>query len=173
MSSPSPKSGKKSEGEKLIASNPIAYSNYAISEIVEAGMVLAGTEAKSLRSSAPNLRDAFVEVRGRGERKEAWLLNCHIGPYSHGNIWNHEALRPRKLLLHGYQIDRMYDATTQKGLQVIPIRMYFKSGRAKIELGFGKGKKKYDKREDLKKRDAQRDMEVARTERSKGRKDYD
>jgi SsrA-binding protein len=160
---------KKASGEKLIATNPIAYSNYAIEEVIEAGLVLQGTEAKSLRITAPNLRDAFVEVRSRGGRMEAWLLNCHIGPYSHGNIWNHEALRPRKLLLHGYQIERMYGSITQKGISVIPTRIYFKSGRAKIELGFGKGKKKYDKRETLKKKDAQRDMEVARAAKSKGK----
>lgn len=158
----------KPQGEKLIASNPIAHSNYFIEETVEAGIVLQGTEAKSLRMTAPNLRDAFVEVRRRAGSLEAWLINCHIGPYSHGNIWNHIALRPRKLLLHAYEIERMFGAITQKGLQVIPIKMYFKTGRAKIELGFGKGKKKYDKRETLKKKDAQRDMEVARAARRKG-----
>jgi SsrA-binding protein len=110
-----------------------------------------------------------VEVRRRSGSLEAWLLNAHIGPYSHGNIWNHLALRPRKLLLHAYEIERMYSAVTQKGISVIPIRMYFKNGRAKVELGYGKGKKKYDKRETLKKKDAQRDMEVARAARRKGR----
>lgn len=155
-------------GEKLIATNPNAHSNYFIEEVVEAGLVLQGTEAKSLRLTAPNLRDSFVEVRASRGSLEAWLLNTHIGPYSHGNIWNHEALRPRKLLLHSHQIERMHGAITQKGLSVVPIRMYFKAGRAKVELGFGKGKKKYDKREDIKKRDAQRDMEVARAARRKG-----
>lgn len=152
----------KNTGEKLIATNPLAYLNYAIEEVVEAGLVLQGTEAKSLRNQAPNLRDAFVEVRTRSGSLEAWLLNAHIGPYSHGNIWNHEALRPRKLLLHRHQINQLFTALTQKGLSVIPIRMYFKFGRAKVELGVGKGKKKYDKRETLKKKDAQRDMEIAR-----------
>jgi SsrA-binding protein len=154
-------------GEKVIATNAHAHSNYFIEEIVEAGMVLQGTEAKSLRSTAPNLRDAFVEVRRHAGSLEAWLINCHIGPYSHGNIWNHLSLRPRKLLLHRHQIERMHGAITQQGLQVIPIRLYFKAGRAKIELGFGKGKKKYDKRETLKKKDAQRDMEVARAAKGK------
>jgi SsrA-binding protein len=160
---------KKAQAEKLIATNPIAYSNYAIEEIVEAGIALTGTEIKSLRAAAPNLRDAFVEIRGKRVALEAFLLNTHIGPYSHGNIWNHEAMRPRKLLLHRRQIDQMHGSITQKGLSIIPIRMYFKQGRAKIELGLGKGKKKYDKRETLKKKDAQRDMDVARTARSKGR----
>lgn len=157
----------KPTGEKMIATNPNAHSNYFIEEIVEAGLVLQGTEAKSLRITAPGLRDCFVEIRRAGGKMEAWLINCHIGPYSHGNIWNHLSLRPRKLLLHGYEIERMHGAITQKGLQVIPIRMYFKAGRAKVELGFGKGKKKYDKRETLKKKDAQRDMEVARAARGK------
>jgi SsrA-binding protein len=160
---------KKANAERLIASNPNAHSNYFIEEIVEAGMVLTGTEAKSLRGTAPNLRDSFVEVRRRGKGYEAFLLNTHIGPYSHGNIWNHEAMRPRKLLLHSHQIGQMFTSVTQKGLSIIPIRMYFKKGRAKIELGVGKGKKKYDKRETLKKKDAQRDMDVARAARSKGR----
>ena len=159
----------KPQGEILIASNPTAYANYAIEEVVEAGLVLQGTEAKSLRLTAPNLRDAFVEVRGRTGKMEAWLLNCHIGPYTHGNIWNHEALRARKLLLHTRQIIQLHEALTKKGLSAIPIRMYFKAGRAKIELGLGKGKKNYDKREDIKKRDAQRDMDVARAARNRGR----
>jgi SsrA-binding protein len=159
---------KKEPGEKLIASNAAAYSKYSIDEVVEAGLVLTGTEVKSLRAAAPNLRDAFVEVRVGRAGMEAWLLNTHIGPYSHGNIWNHEATRRRKLLLHRHQIERMYGGVTQKGLSIIPLRMYFKQGRAKIELGMGKGKKKYDKRETLKKKDAQRDMEVARAARQKG-----
>jgi SsrA-binding protein len=152
----------KGSGEKLIATNPTARSNYFIEEVVEAGMILSGTEVKSLRAQAPNLRDAFVEVRTGKGQVEAWLVNVHIAPYAYGNIWNHEPLRRRKLLLHKHQIEQMFGAITQKGLSVIPLRMYFKKGRAKIELGMGKGKKKYDKREDLKKRSAQREMDVAR-----------
>jgi SsrA-binding protein len=155
---------KDDEGEKLIATNPNARSNYFIDEVVEAGIELKGTEVKSLRQQAPNLRDAFVEVRAtrKGGSLEAWLLNAHIGPYTHGNIWNHEAMRQRKLLLHRNQISRMFGGISQKGLQVIPIRMYFKKGRAKIELGMGRGKKKYDKRETLKKKSAEREMDIAR-----------
>lgn len=152
-----------SSGEKLLATNPIARSDYFIEEVVEAGIVLTGTEIKSLRNQAPNLRDAFVEINARGKAGlEAWLLNAHISPYSHGNIWNHDPLRRRKLLLHAHQIERMYGAITQKGLTIIPTRMYLKKGKAKIELGLAKGKKKYDKRETLKKKDAQREMDIAR-----------
>lgn len=151
----------KGGGEKLIATNPNARANYFIEEVVEAGMVLTGTEIKSIRQQAPNLRDAFVEIRKGPLGMEAWLLNAHIAPYTHGNIWNHEPLRKRKLLLHKYQIERMHGSITQKGISVVPIRMYLKKGRAKIELGLGKGKKKHDKREDLKKRSATREMDQA------------
>jgi SsrA-binding protein len=157
----------KGSGEKLIASNPAARSDYFIEEVVEAGMALTGTEVKSLRTQAPNLRDAYVEIRPQGASLEAWLTNVHIAPYSHGNIWNHEAKRRRKLLLHRHQIEQMFGAITQKGLTIVPLRMYFKQGKAKIELGLGKGKKKYDKREDLKKKSAQREMDLARKSRNK------
>jgi SsrA-binding protein len=152
----------KSSGEKLIATNPLAHSNYFIDEVVEAGLVLTGTEVKSLRVQSPNLRDAFVEVRRSSGTLEAWLLNAHIAPYAFGNIWNHDPVRKRKLLLHGYQIERIFGSITQKGLTVIPTRIYFKQGRVKVELGLGRGKKKYDKREDLKKKSAEREMAQAR-----------
>ncbi len=152
-------------GEKLIATNPKARANYFIEEVVEAGLVLTGTEVKSLRAQAPNLRDAFVEVNSRGAKIEAWLLNAHIAPYAYGNIWNHEPLRRRKLLLHRHQLEKMFGAITQKGISIVPTRMYFKKGRAKIELGLGKGKKKFDKRETLKKKSAEREMAVARKKR--------
>lgn len=153
--------GKETTGEKLIATNPNARSNYFIDAVVEAGMVLTGTEIKSLRSQSPNLRDAFVEVRSKEKGMEAWLINAHIAPYSHGNIWNHEPLRHRKLLLHKHQIEQMHGAITQKGISVIPMRMYFKKGMAKIELGLGKGKKKGDKREDVKKKTSDREIAQA------------
>ncbi|MCM2324605.1 MAG: SsrA-binding protein SmpB [Oligoflexia bacterium] len=152
----------KGSGEKLIGTNPLARANYFIEEVLEAGLVLTGTEIKSLRTQAPNLRDSFVEIRAHGAAQEAWLLNCHIAPYSHGNIWNHDPLRKRKLLLHRRQIDQIFGAITQKGLSVIPTRIYLKNGCAKIELGLGKGKKKYDKRESLKKKSAEREMDIAR-----------
>jgi SsrA-binding protein len=148
-------------GEKLIASNPSARSNYFIEEVVEAGLVLTGTEVKSLRGQAPNLKDAFVEIESKRDRFEGWLVNAHIGPYSHGNIWNHEALRRRKVLLHAHQLEKLYGAMVQKGMSIVPLRMYFKKGRAKIELGVGKGKKKYDKRDTLKQKSADREVAQA------------
>jgi SsrA-binding protein len=151
-------------GEKLIATNPLARQNYFIDEVLEAGLVLTGTEVKSLRQQSPNLRDAFVEAKvpkGRGPL-EAWLLNAHIAPYTHGNIWNHEPNRRRKLLLHHHQIESIFGALTQQGLSVIPTRMYFKKGKVKIEIGLGRGKKKHDKRESLKQRSADLEMRRAR-----------
>lgn len=150
-----------SSGEKLIATNKTAKANYFIEEVVEAGIVLQGTEVKSLRNQSPNLRDSHVDIKGPRDGLEAWLINTHIAPYSHGNIWNHDPLRERKLLLNRRQIDRLYGAVSQKGMTIIPTRMYFKKGRAKVELGLGKGKKKGDKRETVKQRTAQREMERA------------
>jgi SsrA-binding protein len=157
----------KDEAQKLIASNPSARSNYFLEEVVEAGMVLLGTEIKSIRSSAPNLKDSFVEITnrkkggGKNPSLEAWLVNVHIGPYSHGNIWNHEARRRRKLLLHAHQIKRMYGALTQEGKTIVPTRMYFVKGRVKIEIAMGKGKKKGDKRQDSKARSQKREIDQA------------
>ena len=160
-------SGTKNSGEKLVATNPIARADYFFDEVVEAGIALTGTEIKSIRTQAPNLRDSFVEVRASGKTLEAWLLNCHIAPYSHGNIWNHDPTRKRKLLLHRHQIEKIFGEITQGGMSVIPIRMYLKNGRAKLELGLGRGKKKYDKREDLKKKSAEREMAQARKARNR------
>lgn len=148
-------------GEKLIATNPLARQNYFIEEVVEAGMVLQGTEIKSLRDQAPNIREAYVEIR----KGEAWLVNAHISPYSHGNIWNHEPRRNRKLLLHRRQIERLIGATVREGMTVVPTRIYLKEGRAKIELALAKGKKKHDKRETLKEKAAAREMAQARKQR--------
>jgi SsrA-binding protein len=155
------------EGEKLIASHPTARSDYHIEEVVEAGIQLTGTEVKSIRDQSPSLKDAFVDVQpsGSGDSKsglEAWLMQAHIAPYSHGNINNHEPLRKRKLLLHRHQINRLFGAITQDGLTIIPLRMYFKKGRVKMEIALARGKKKHDKREDIKKRSAEREMDQAR-----------
>jgi SsrA-binding protein len=155
-------SNRKDTGEQLIATNPNGRSNFFIEEVVEAGIMLTGTEVKSLRAQAPNLRDAYVEVKSSQGRVEAWLMNVHISPYAYGNIWNHEPLQRRKLLLHKHQIEKMYGSVTQKGISIIPLRMYFLKGRAKLELGLGKGKKHYDKRQDLKEKSAQREMDIAR-----------
>ena len=151
----------KPEVEKNLATNS-ARGDYFIQETVEAGIVFQGTEVKSARQTAPNLRDSYVEVRGSGAKVlEAFLLNAHIGPYSHGNIANHDATRKRKLLLHRHQIEKLYGAIIKDGMTIIPLRMYLKSGRVKVELGVCKGKKKYDKRQDLKKKTADREMDRA------------
>jgi SsrA-binding protein len=160
-------SESKGSGEKLIASNPSARGDYFLDEFVEAGIVLQGTEIKSLRTQSPNLKEAFVEIthKKRGEQNaptlEAWLVNFHIAPYSHGNIWNHEPRRRRKLLLHVHQIRKLFGATTQEGKTIIPTRLYFVKGRVKVEIALAKGKKKGDKREDQKKRSQNREIEQA------------
>ena len=147
------------EGEKLIATHPTARSDYFIEETVEAGIMLTGTEVKSIRAQSPSLKDSFVDVT---PEHEAWLVQAHIAPYTHGNINNHEPLRRRKLLLHKHQINRLFGAVTQDGMTIIALRMYYKKGRVKLELALAKGKKKHDKREDIKKRSAEREMDFAR-----------
>lgn len=155
------------DSEKLIATNPTAHTNYFLEEIVEAGIVLLGTEIKSIRNQTPNLKEAFVEVSskkrtpGADAHLEAWLVNLHIGPYSHGNIWNHDSKRRRKLLLHTHQIKRMFGALTQEGKTIVPTRLYFLKGRVKVEVAVAKGKKKGDKRADSKKRDQDREIDQA------------
>jgi len=150
----------KDTGTKLIASNP-SRGNFTVQEVVEAGIVLTGTEVKSLREQSPNLKDSYVEVRSQGKSLEAWLLNTHIAPYKHGNIWNHEPLRRRKLLLHSHQIQKIYGAVTREGMTVIPTRMYFLKGKVKIELALAKGKKKHDKRQSIKGKSADREISKA------------
>ncbi len=149
-------------GEKLLTSNPNARSDFFIEEVVEAGLILTGTEIKSIRQTSPNIREAFVDVQGRsGKNLEAFLVNSHIAPYTHGNIWNHEPRRKRKLLLHRHQIDRLYGASVRDGMSIVPLRMYLKKGMVKIEIGLGKGKRKSDKRNDLKKKSANREIDKA------------
>ncbi len=120
-------------------------------------MALQGTEVKSLREGKANLKDSFARI----EKDEIFLLNCHISPYSHGNIANHDPMRTRKLLLHKREIQRLIGKIQQKGYALIPLKIYFKNEKAKVELGLAKGKKAYDKREDIKKREADREMEKA------------
>jgi len=149
---------------KILAKNSSAYRDFQILEVVEAGMALRGTEIKSLRNQAPNLKEAFVEIRstkGKVNVLEAWLVNCNIPHYIHGNIWNHEPTRDRKLLLHVYQIEKLYGEIIQKGMTVIPLKLYLKSGRAKVELGLARGKKLVDKRETLKRKAVDREMDRA------------
>lgn len=144
-------------GKKIISVNRRARFDYEISETLEAGLVLQGTEVKSLRQGQVSLKDAYADI----EDGEVYLLHAHIDPYDQGNRFNHDPERPRKLLLHRREIKRLIGKTQERGLTLIPTRMYFTNGRAKIELGLAKGKKHYDKRETLKRRTAQRDIERA------------
>src|ERR1700687_3270248 len=129
--------------EKLLASNRAAFHEYHISDKYEAGIALTGTEVKSVMGGRIQLKDSYVSVRDG----EAWLFNAHISPYSHGNRENHEPLRTRKLLLHRREILKLDEAATKQGMTLVPTRVYFKSGRIKIEIGVARGKKLYDKRE--------------------------
>jgi SsrA-binding protein len=149
-------------GQKLITNNPSVRADFFLEEMVEAGVVLQGTEIKSIRNATPNLKESHVEVtKSRSGVLEAWLVNLHIGPYSHGNIWNHEPRRRRKLLLHSHQIRKMFGSLTQEGKTIVATRMYFLKGRVKVEIAIAKGKKKGDKRADAKKRTADREMDQA------------
>lgn len=144
-------------GRKIITVNRRARFDYEISELYEAGMALQGTEVKSLRQGHVSLKDAYGDVQDG----EVYLLNAHIDPYEQGNRNNHEPERPRKLLLHKQEIRRLIGKTQERGLTLIPTRMYFAGGKAKVEIGLAKGKKNYDKRQDLKRRTAERDVERA------------
>ncbi|EOL42192.1 SsrA-binding protein SmpB [Enterococcus phoeniculicola] len=146
----------KGEG-KLIAQNKKARHDYAVLDTMEAGMVLQGTEIKSIRNSRINLKDGFVRVRNG----EAFLYNVHISPYEQGNIFNHDPLRTRKLLLHKKQIARLVGETKNTGITIVPLKVYIRDGYAKVLIGIAKGKKQYDKREDLKRKDV--DRQISRT----------
>ena len=138
---------------KIIFVNRIARYNYEISDTIEAGIVLKGTEVKSLRTGKVNIKDSFARV----DKGEIFLYNMYIGPYEHGNIYNVDPTRTRKLLLNRSEIDKLYGRLTQRGLTLIPLSIYFKRGIAKVELGLAKKKKLYDKRETIKKRDLERE----------------
>jgi SsrA-binding protein len=142
-------------GVKLIASNRQVLYKYHVLERYEAGLVLTGTEVKALREGRANLRDAYALVKGG----ELWLLNLHISAYSHSGYASHDPLRTRKLLLHKEEISKLAGRVEQKGLALVPLRLYFKNGRAKCELALVKGKKVYDRREDLRRRVVEREME--------------
>ena len=153
---------RKEKNENAVATNRKAYHDYFIEEKLEAGIMLQGTEVKSLRDGRVNLQDSYASVKG----DEIFLHHCHISPYSHGNIMNHEPLRTRKLLLHRKEINRLLGKTQQQGLTLIPLRIYFtKRGFAKVELGLAKGKKQHDRRETIKTREASREVERAMKER--------
>jgi SsrA-binding protein len=144
---------KPDTGEKLIASNKKAQHDYFILQKVEAGIVLTGTELKSLRDGKANLKDAYVIFKN----DEAFLFGLHISPYSHGNIQNHEPDRTRKLLLHRREIEKLRGQTVEKGLSVVPLRLYFKGSRVKTEIAVVKGKKQYDKRDTERTRELDRE----------------
>lgn len=142
-------------GKKIIALNRKARHDYFIYDTFEAGIVLRGTEVKSLREGKVNLRDSFAQVRNG----EVYLVGCHINPYLQGNIFNHDPLRDRKLLLHGKEIEKLIGKTAERGYTLVPLSLYFKRGKAKVEIGLAKGKKLYDKREAIKKRDVERELD--------------
>jgi SsrA-binding protein len=149
---------------KTIATNRKAYHDYLIEDTFEAGIVLQGSEMKSLRAGQVNLRDSYAAVR----EGELWLLNVHISPYQQASYQNHDPRRDRKLLMHRREINRLAGKLQEKGLTLIPLQIYLKNGRAKIQLGLGRGKKVYDKRQTLRQRDDQRQMERALGRREKG-----
>ncbi len=151
-------SSRSEGGEKVVTVNRRAYHDYFIEEEIEAGMQLTGTEIKSIRDGRINLRDAFA----RSERGEMWLYSMHISPYGQaGTYFNHDPLRPRKLLLHRAQIEYLVEKSEAKGFSLIPIRLVLRKGRAKIVIGIGKGKRDYDKRQSLAERDAKKQIEQA------------
>jgi SsrA-binding protein len=148
---------------KIVCQNRKAYHDYFIEETLEAGIQLLGTEVKSLREGKVNLKDSYVIIKD----SELFLFNCHISPYSHGNIMNHDPLRTRKLLLHKKEIERLKGKIQQKGYTIIPLKIYFKGPYAKVEIGIAKGKKQFEKRETIKEREAKRAIEKAMKSRQK------
>jgi len=152
----------KGEG-KLIAQNRKAGHDFFIEETYETGIVLQGTEIKAIRAGRVNLKDSFARI----QNGEVFLHNMHISPYEHGNRYNHDPIRTRKLLLHKKQISKLIGETKEAGYTLVPLKIYLKNGFAKLLLGLGKGKKQYDKREDLKRKEAKRDIERAFRDRQK------
>ncbi len=144
--------------DRLIAQNRRASHDYAILDTVEAGLVLAGTEVKSLRVGKASLAEAWASI----DNGEVWVRQMHIPPYEQGNRWNLDPVRPRKLLLHREEIAKLEKAVTQKGHTLIPLKLYFSKGRAKLLIGIAKGKKTHDKRASIAERDARREMDRAR-----------
>ena len=151
MASKKPAAG----GEQIVCVNRQARHNYFIDETYEAGLMLVGSEVKSLRDGKANIKDSYARIDG----DELWLMQAHISPYAGANQFNHEPTRTRKLLLHAREIERLTGKTKERGLTLIPLKIYFKNGRAKVELGLARGKKLYDKRETLRRKVAQREVE--------------
>jgi len=150
-------------GIKIVATNRKAYHEYFIDEVFEAGMVLVGTEVKALRDARANLRDSYCRIKGG----EVFVSNLHINPYEFGNRENHDPLRERKLLLHDYEIIKLIKKVDERGLALIPTKLYFKNGRAKLEFGVARGKKLHDKRETLKRKQDNREVQRALREANK------
>ena len=143
--------------EKVVATNRKARHDYFLIDTLEAGIALQGSEIKSIRAGQISLKEAYVRVDG----EQAWLVNAHVAPYDPASRDNHDPLRDKKLLLHKKEIKKLWGEVRQKGTTIIPIRIYLVSGRAKVEIAIAKGKRKYDKRHELKKRDAQREIDRA------------
>ncbi|HEX9766084.1 MAG TPA: SsrA-binding protein SmpB [Nitriliruptorales bacterium] len=152
------KSSGKGDGTKLIVANKRARYDYFIDDTYEAGIVLTGTEVKSLRGGKASLAEAWVRIDDGGQ---AWLMQAHIAEYPHGNINNHHPTRERKLLLHRHQLDRLAKGTAEKGYGIVPMRLYFRQGKAKLEIGLGRGKAEHDKRQSLKEKQAKREIDRA------------
>jgi SsrA-binding protein len=148
---------EKSLGEKVVATNKKAFHNYFILEKMEAGICLLGTEVKAIREGRLNLKDSYAMVQSG----ETYLVNCHISPYSHGNRENHDPTRSRKLLLHLREIRKLIGKTQEKGLTLVPLRVYLKKERVKVELGIARGKKLIDKRETERRKEADREAKAA------------
>jgi len=145
------------QGVKILATNRKARHDYIIEDTVEAGIVLTGTEIKSIRAGRMNLQDSFALIRDG----EVWLVGAHISPYSHGNRENHEPRRDRKLLMHRIEINKLAAKIQEKGWTLVPLQVHLRNGRAKVELGLARGKKQYDKRDSIAKRDYEREMRRA------------
>ncbi len=145
------------KGDKTITNNRKAFHDYLIEETIEAGIVLTGTEIKSIREGQVNIRDAYAKP----QNGELWLVNAHVAQYKEGNRYNHDPLRPRKLLIHKRELRMLSAAVDRKGLTLVPLKMYLKNGRAKVEIGVAKGKKIHDKRTSIIKRQSDREMEKA------------
>ena len=143
------------KGIKPIAKNAKAFHDYFVEERYEAGVVLSGTEVKSIRQGGANLKDSWCQVKDG----ELWLYGVHISPYEKGNIFNKDPLRVKKLLLHRQQIRKLIGDSSEKGYTIVPLQVYFRDGRAKIEIGLARGKKLYDKRQDIARKDQRREME--------------
>ena len=138
---------------KLIAKNPVAYHNFNIEDKFEAGIVLTGTEIKSIRAGKVNLKDSYAGFKDG----ECYIFSMHISPYEHGNIFNKDPLRVKKLMLHKAEINKLIGKTKEKGMAIVPLKVYFKGSLVKVEIGLAKGKKLYDKRQDIAKKDQQRE----------------